>query len=62
MKKIIRRIAYWLLRITCDHCFIWRENIYGDEIIECGGKRSLWSCYECGTEDCRDALNEMSIQ
>lgn len=41
----------WLL---CRHDFEFVRNIYGDEIIERGWKRSLWRCKHCGThrEDC----------
>lgn len=39
----------FLKRLFCRHSSIeFVRNIYGDEIIECGYKRSLWKCTHCG--------------
>ena len=40
-KKIIQNFV-------CDHEYIFVCNIYGDEINQCGGYRSLWKCVKCG--------------
>ena len=32
----------------CDHEYKFVRNIYGDEINQCGGYRSLWRCVKCG--------------
>lgn len=48
----------WLKRLFCRHkdtSFV--RNIYGDEIIECGYKRSIWRCNECGARVFKDALH-----
>lgn len=34
------------------------RNIYGDEIIERGWKRSVWRCNECGRITDRDELHD----
>ena len=39
----------WLKRLFCKHYkVIFVRNIYGDEIIEYGYKRSIWKCARCG--------------
>jgi len=39
----------WLKRLFCKHYkVIFVRNIYGDEIIEYGYKRSIWKCDKCG--------------
>lgn len=36
-------------RLFCKHYKVtFVRNIYGDEIIEWGWKRSLWKCEKCG--------------
>lgn len=30
------------------HEYVFVRNIYGDEINQCGGYRSLWKCSKCG--------------
>lgn len=46
-------------RLFCRHrggvSFV--RNIYGDEIIEWGWKRSLWRCKRCGSVFGMDFLN-----
>lgn len=37
-----------LKRLFCRHTYLFVRNIYGDEIIEYGWKRSVWRCKECG--------------
>ena len=34
------------------------RNIYGDEIISWGYKRSLWRCPKCGSLVAKDALQK----
>ena len=47
----------WVKRIFCSHRFEFTRNIYGDEIIERGWKRSIWKCSQCGKTEDRDALH-----
>lgn len=43
-------ILTFFRRLFCRHSeFDFIRNIYGDEINECGGKRSLWRCRGCGS-------------
>ncbi len=48
----------WVKRFFCAHHFNFVRNIYGDEIIEYGWKRSIWRCYHCGKTEHRDGLYE----
>lgn len=32
----------------CKHDYEFVRNIYGDEINNCGGYRSIWKCKKCG--------------
>ncbi len=41
--------------LTHKHFWYWERNIYGDEIILRGYKRSQWSC-TCGAVEFRDYL------
>ena len=36
------------MSIFCKHTYKFIRNIYGDEIIRAGYKRSLWECSKCG--------------
>ncbi len=38
----------FIRRLLCTHVWAFKRNIYGDEIIENGGNRSLWECGVCG--------------
>jgi len=46
----------WLKRLFCKHQFAWVRNLYGDQIIEWGYKRSVWKCDHCGKLEGRDEL------
>jgi hypothetical protein len=51
----------WLRRLFCRHkggnpAFV--RNLYGDQIIEWGWKRSVWRCEHCGSLFGRDDLQE----
>lgn len=48
----------WIKRWFCAHDFEFVRNIYGDEIIECGYRRSIWKCHHCGKLEWRDELHE----
>jgi hypothetical protein len=37
----------FLNRLLCKHDFEFVRNIYGDEIIAHGWKRSVWRCKTC---------------
>lgn len=45
-------------RIFCKHDLTFVRNIYGDEIIACGYKRSLWQCKKCGEFFYKDSLHK----
>lgn len=47
-----------LKRLFCRHEFEFVRNIYGDEIIERGWKRSIWRCKHCGKTVERDELHD----
>lgn len=57
---MIARILDWLAKrwqcIREGHNYRFTRNIYGDEIIWSGGKRSIWRCRHCGGSDYRDTL------
>ena len=38
----------FIQKFCCGHEYIFVRNIYGDEINQCGGYRSLWQCMKCG--------------
>lgn len=41
----------------CAHHYEFSYNLYGDQINQWGGKRSVWRCVHCGKFQARDALN-----
>ena len=47
----------FLKRLFCRHDLVFVRNIYGDEIIERGWKRSLWKCNHCGAVVAKDELH-----
>ncbi len=50
-------IPLWLRNLFCRHSNLdFVRNIYGDEIIELGNKRSQWKCRNCGSTVYRDNL------
>lgn len=48
----------FIKRLFCTHNFEFVRNIYGDEIIAWGYKRSVWKCLHCGKIQGRDDLHE----
>ena len=58
-KKQAKREFGWLKRLLCSHPRIdFVRNIYGDEIILRGMKRSEWKCAKCGALVFRDELEK----
>lgn len=49
----------FLKRMFCRHEIEFVRDIYGDEIIERGWKRSIWKCSRCGKIVMRDQLHEL---
>lgn len=48
----------WLKRLLCRHeALAFVRNLYGDQIIEWGWKRSLWRCKRCKSLVPLDQLN-----
>lgn len=45
-----------LKQIFCKHDYKFIRNIYGDEIIFHGYKRSEWQCSKCGKYKYKDNL------
>jgi hypothetical protein len=54
------KIFNWFKRFWCEHEYEFVRNIYGDEINECGGYRSLWKCSKCGKYQYRKELRTKS--
>lgn len=50
------KIFNWFKRFWCEHDYVFVRNIYGDEINNCGGYRSLWKCNKCGKYQHREGL------
>lgn len=46
--KLLRRIRKIYLKLRCKHDLTFVRNIYGDEIIWTGYKRSIRKCSKCG--------------
>lgn len=40
-------IVWFVKSLFCRHQYEWFSNIYGEEIIACGYKRSKWVCTKC---------------
>ncbi len=48
----------FIKRLFCKHYKVtFVRNIYGDEIIAFGWKRSLWKCVKCGASVPGDYLH-----
>lgn len=59
---MINGIKKILKRLTCKHTHqTFIRNIYGDEIIIAGYKRSIWKCNDCGKEIFSDELNRSAL-
>lgn len=41
-------VRKFIQKFGCEHEYVFVRNIYGDEINQCGGYRSLWQCKKCG--------------
>jgi hypothetical protein len=51
-------IIKFLKSLFCRHEFTFWRNVYGDEIIMLGWKRSVWRCEKCGRFQYRDELHK----
>lgn len=38
----------FLKKLRCTHEYYFISNLYGDQIIRNGFKRSMWCCKKCG--------------
>ncbi len=56
MGEMVQRAKPFWRRMFCRHDFRFWRNIYGDEIILSGWKRSDWKCAKCGQLQLRDYL------
>lgn len=50
-----------LFKFGCKHNWVWKRNIYGDEINHLNGKRSVWVCELCGKVEYRDDLYQKPL-
>lgn len=50
----------YIRSIFCYHNYEFYQNIYGDEIIYCNFKRSIWCCSKCGKFVLKDELFEVT--
>jgi hypothetical protein len=48
----------FLKRFFCRHDYAFVRNMFGDEIINWGWKRSAWKCVHCGKWQGRDYLQK----
>jgi hypothetical protein len=47
----------WCRRLFCKHPeSYWVRNLYGDEINQWSGNRSLWRCKKCGALSAKPEL------
>ena len=51
----------FIKQLSCKHSYQWVRNIYGDEIIEYGWKRSVHKCSKCGNVEYKDELNKCKV-
>lgn len=47
-------------RLFCKHNYVFVKNIYGDEIVYMGFKRSIWKCGKCGKTKLSDYLDKLA--
>lgn len=53
----------WIKRLICRHQdLVFVRNIYGDEIIHTGYKRSIWICDTCTKLILKDEIHEPSTK
>lgn len=45
--------------LFCKHDYVFVRNIYGDEIIHSGFKRSIWKCSRCGKVKYSEYLDKL---
>jgi hypothetical protein len=43
----------WVLKLLCVHHYAFTRNLYGDEINENNGKRSVYTCIHCNKRQTR---------
>jgi hypothetical protein len=60
--KIALHPLFWvyavIVRVFCNHDYLWVRNVYGDEIYMTGKfKRSWWKCNKCGKWQLREQLH-----
>lgn len=48
----------FIKRLFCKHELEFARNVYGDEIIEWGYKRSIWVCRKCGRVTAKSELHD----
>lgn len=56
-RKLGSRSREILKRLTCRHDWLFVRNVYGDEIIRVGYRRSVWQCSKCGKLRYRNELH-----
>lgn len=60
--ETVKESKFWVVNVIrslfCKHDYGWESNIYGDEIIAVGWKRSWWICNKCGKVKLKKELYE----
>jgi hypothetical protein len=55
LMDLIRRL---IKQLFCRHHYEWYYNLYGDQIISWGYKRSVWKCTKCELLQGREKLHD----
>ncbi len=55
---MLKALLWWIRALRCTHRYEWFRNIYGDEIIYSGYKRSVWRCRFCGKYRYEDHMHD----
>jgi hypothetical protein len=50
----------WVKKFFCRHSYEFVRNVYGDEIMSLGWKRSVWRCSKCSNIEYRDNLHDVT--
>ena len=50
----------WVKKFFCRHSYEFVRNVYGDEIMLLGWKRSVWRCTKCSKLEDRDMLHDVT--
>lgn len=54
---ITRKLKRFIQKYGCDHEYKFVRNLYGDQINQHDGARSVWECIKCGHIQYREDLH-----